>query len=265
MHELYLTGIFLFVLFLLLGTGVWIGLALLGRGLGRHDPVHQQPRGRRHDHHDLDGVLVMGAHRPAAVHLDGRDPVSHPPVRGHVPRPQPLAGELAGSPAAYQRRRLHGVRRGLGELGGHGGHDRQDVDPGAAPARLSGAADRRLARGRRHARPDDPAVADPDRLRRHDQRIDLQAVHRRRPARAGPGGPVHGLRHVLVAPARGPGAAGADHEPARQARAQSVPDSRGLPDPRRPGLDLSRDRDGDRGGRVRRDRRAAPGASPRAR
>jgi C4-dicarboxylate transporter, DctM subunit len=30
MHEFYLTGIFLFVLFLLLGTGVWIGLALLG-------------------------------------------------------------------------------------------------------------------------------------------------------------------------------------------------------------------------------------------
>jgi tripartite ATP-independent transporter DctM subunit len=30
MHELYLTGIFLFILFLLLGTGVWIGLALMG-------------------------------------------------------------------------------------------------------------------------------------------------------------------------------------------------------------------------------------------
>jgi C4-dicarboxylate transporter, DctM subunit len=30
MHELYLTGIFLFTLFLLLGTGVWVGLALLG-------------------------------------------------------------------------------------------------------------------------------------------------------------------------------------------------------------------------------------------
>jgi C4-dicarboxylate transporter, DctM subunit len=30
MHELYLTGIFLFVLFFLLGTGVWVGLALLG-------------------------------------------------------------------------------------------------------------------------------------------------------------------------------------------------------------------------------------------
>jgi C4-dicarboxylate transporter, DctM subunit len=30
MHEFYLTGIFLFVLFLLLGTGVWVGLALLG-------------------------------------------------------------------------------------------------------------------------------------------------------------------------------------------------------------------------------------------
>jgi tripartite ATP-independent transporter DctM subunit len=30
MHEFYLTGIFLLVLFLLLGSGVWIGLALLG-------------------------------------------------------------------------------------------------------------------------------------------------------------------------------------------------------------------------------------------
>jgi C4-dicarboxylate transporter, DctM subunit len=30
MDELYLTGIFLFVLFFLLGTGVWVGLALLG-------------------------------------------------------------------------------------------------------------------------------------------------------------------------------------------------------------------------------------------
>jgi len=30
MAEFYLTGIFLFILFLLLGTGVWIGLALLG-------------------------------------------------------------------------------------------------------------------------------------------------------------------------------------------------------------------------------------------
>ena len=30
MDEVYLTGIFLFVLFLLLGTGVWVGLALLG-------------------------------------------------------------------------------------------------------------------------------------------------------------------------------------------------------------------------------------------
>jgi C4-dicarboxylate transporter, DctM subunit len=30
MDQLYLTGVFLFILFLLLGTGVWIGLALLG-------------------------------------------------------------------------------------------------------------------------------------------------------------------------------------------------------------------------------------------
>ena len=30
MTELYATGIFLFVLFLLLGSSVWIGLALMG-------------------------------------------------------------------------------------------------------------------------------------------------------------------------------------------------------------------------------------------
>ena len=30
MEQIELTGIFLFVLFLLLGTGVWVGLALLG-------------------------------------------------------------------------------------------------------------------------------------------------------------------------------------------------------------------------------------------
>jgi hypothetical protein len=30
MENLELTGIFLFTLFLLLGTGVWVGLALLG-------------------------------------------------------------------------------------------------------------------------------------------------------------------------------------------------------------------------------------------
>ena len=30
MEHFYLTGIFLFVLFLFLGTGIWVGLALLG-------------------------------------------------------------------------------------------------------------------------------------------------------------------------------------------------------------------------------------------
>ena len=30
MADFYATGIFLFVLFLLLGSGVWVGLALLG-------------------------------------------------------------------------------------------------------------------------------------------------------------------------------------------------------------------------------------------
>ena len=208
MDELYLTGIFLFVLFLLLGTGVWVGPGAAGRRLGRHGAVHQ-PAGRRcHDHDDLDRVVVLGADRLAAVHLDGRDPVQDPAVGGHVQGPGALDGPAARPAAAHQHRRLHGVRGGVGQLGGNRHHGRQDVDPGAAPARLSRAADHRHAGRRRHARPDDPALAHPDRLRRHDQRIDRQAVHGRHRAGAGPGRPVHGLHRGLGDRAQGSGAAG---------------------------------------------------------
>ena len=45
MEELYLTGIFLFVLFLLLGTGVWVGLALLGVALVGMELFTSRPAG----------------------------------------------------------------------------------------------------------------------------------------------------------------------------------------------------------------------------
>ena len=45
MEEIYLTGIFLFVLFLLLGTGVWVGLALLGVALVGMELFTSRPAG----------------------------------------------------------------------------------------------------------------------------------------------------------------------------------------------------------------------------
>ena len=45
MEQLYLTGLFLFVLFLLLGMGVWIGLALLGVALVGMELFTSRPAG----------------------------------------------------------------------------------------------------------------------------------------------------------------------------------------------------------------------------
>ena len=47
MEQLYLTLIFLFVLFLLLGTGVWVGLALFGVAFVGLELFTSRPAGMR--------------------------------------------------------------------------------------------------------------------------------------------------------------------------------------------------------------------------
>ena len=262
MDELYLTGIFLFVLFLLLGTGVWIGLALLGVAWVGMTLFTNSPAG------DAMITTIWTASSSWALtalplfiwtgEILFRTRLSEDMFRGLSPWLANWPGRLlhtnvvgctvfaavSGSSAATVvtigkmsipelRRRGYPERMIVGSLAGAGTLGL--MIPPSLIMIVYGVTINELI-----------------------SKLFIAGVL----ARAGPGGPVHGLRHVLVAPARGPGAAGADHEPARQARAQSFPDSRGLPDPRRPGLDLSRDRDGDRGGRVRRDRRAATGLRP---
>ncbi len=62
-------------------------------------------------HHGLGFFPPPGRWRPAAVHLDGRDPVPYPPVGRNVPRPCPVAAMAAGAPAAGEHRRLRHLRR----------------------------------------------------------------------------------------------------------------------------------------------------------
>ena len=113
------------------------GVGLVGRRLCRYGALHESP-GRRHDDdYDLGNVVVLDAYRIAVVHLDGGDPLSHPPVRRHVPRTFTLDGAPAGRSHTYQYRRLHGLCRRVRIIGRDTDHGRQDVDPGIAPARLS--------------------------------------------------------------------------------------------------------------------------------
>jgi hypothetical protein len=139
-----LTGVFLFVLFLLLGSGVWVALALLGVAFVGMELFTDRPAGdamittiwtsrpaggRRHDHDDLDLVFKLDADRPAAVHLDGRNPVSNAAKRRHVPRLGAMGGETAWRAFAYQCYRLHNIRCRVGLVGRDADHGWQDVDP----------------------------------------------------------------------------------------------------------------------------------------
>ena len=65
-HDIF----FLIFLITLIGSFIWIGLALMG-GLGRDGDVHDPPCRRRNDHNEMDRGVVVDADRFTVVHLDG--------------------------------------------------------------------------------------------------------------------------------------------------------------------------------------------------
>ena len=158
------------------------------RRVDRHGALLVAAGGRRDGRDDLGRRVVVDAHRAAAVLLDGRDPVPHAAVRGHVPGPGALARASSGPPPAHEHHRLHDLRRRVGVVRRDLRDDRQDDAAGAEEPRLPGRHHDRHARGRRHARAADPAVDHHDRVRRVGERVDRAAVHRRDPARRPAGG-----------------------------------------------------------------------------
>ncbi len=146
MGELGAIAIFLFVLFLLLGTGVWVGLALLGVAWVGMELFTTRPVG------DAMATIVWTASSswtltalPLFIWMGEilyRTRLSEDMFRG----PLALDGAAAGRPDPHQHRGLHRLRRGLRLVGRDADHGRQDVDPRAARARLSRADDHRHAR-----------------------------------------------------------------------------------------------------------------------
>ena len=253
MNVVELSLVLMLLLFAILGSGVWIALALAVCGFRRG--ADQGRDAGRPGAGDLDvgGLQFLGSHRAADVHLDGRDPLPHQIVRRHVRGPRALGAETARPAAARERDRLRDLRRGVGFLGRHLRHHRPHRAARTAQARLRRENGDRHAGRLRHARPADPALDHHDRLRHRDRSIDRAAVHRRRHPRHHAGGPVHGLHRRLGA------AQQVAHAAARAARAvarahQGVApaDSGDAAHPRRHRLDLWRAGLGDRGGGGRR-------------
>ena len=182
-------------LFFLLGSGVWVGLALMGvayMGMIGHPAIRSSMSitiwtGRQ-----------AGRSPRSAVHMDGRNPVSHAALRGYVQGAGTLAVPSAGRIAAYECRWLHGVRGGVRLICGDADDSWQDVHPRAAQARLSRIHDYRHAGRRGDAGADDSAFADADRLRGDGEGEYHQPGHGRGSAGARAGFDVHALYRRVV-------------------------------------------------------------------
>ena len=137
MENAYIIVLFLFVLFLLLGTGVWVGLALIGVAWVGMELFTSRPVGGRDADNDMVRVVILDTCGTSAVHLDGRDPLSNAIIRRHVPRAGPVDGAPSGWVGAHQYRGLYGVCRRFRVFRRDIDHGRQDVDPGIAQTPVS--------------------------------------------------------------------------------------------------------------------------------
>ena len=162
-------------------ASAWIGMELFIVAPGR----------RRDGGHDLGLGVVVDADRAAALRLDGRDPVPHPAVRGHVQGPRAVARARARAACCTP---TSSAARIFAAVSGSSAATCATIGKMTLPelqrARLPRGHHDRLARRRRHAGPPDPAVDHHDRLRRRGRRVDRAAVHRRRHSRAPAGGAV---------------------------------------------------------------------------
>ena len=74
-----ISGLLLLLLVALLAGGVWIAIALMACGyVGMQFVGGRNLRGPGPRDHDLGQCRVLDARGPAALHLDGRDPLPNP-------------------------------------------------------------------------------------------------------------------------------------------------------------------------------------------
>ena len=96
MTEIYATGLFLFVLFALLGSSVWVGLALIGVAWVGMELFTSRPAGDAMITTIWTGASSWTFDSFALIYLDGRDSVPNASVRRYVPWSCPLMRNLPG-------------------------------------------------------------------------------------------------------------------------------------------------------------------------
>ncbi len=182
MNDLAITVLLIVALFLILGSGVWIGLTLSGVAWIGMQLFSSRPAG------DAMAVTIWGSSSswtltalPLFVWMGEilfRTRLSQDMFRGLAPWMQSLPGRL-----------LHVNVVGCAIFAAVSGISAATCAtigkmslPELNAARLPGRHRHRLAGRRRHAGAADPAVDHHDRLRRQRRRLDRAAVHRRRAA-----------------------------------------------------------------------------------
>ena len=137
MSDIAITGLLIAALFLILGSGVWIGLTLSGVAWIGMQLFSSRPAG------DAMAVTIWGSASswtltalPLFVWM-GEILFRTRLSPGHVPRPGAVDAGAARAAAARQRGRLRHLRRGVGLERGHLRHHRQDEPARAGAARLS--------------------------------------------------------------------------------------------------------------------------------
>ena len=135
----------------------------------------------------------------AAVHSDGRDPVSLAPVRGYVQGACTLAVPFARGSVARQYCRVRALCRLFRLVGGYRGDDREDVAPRTGGPELpQGQIDCDAGR-LRHLGLSDSTLDLAYRVRGLGGTIHCPIVHRRNCARSDVGRVVHGIHNTLGA------------------------------------------------------------------
>ena len=189
-------GAVLGVLALVLGAGVWVGLALYAPGLAglaifRDLPVEKL----------LAQLTWNATTTPELIALPlfilMAEILFHSRLSASLfTGPRTVDDAPAGAAAPRQRARLHHVRGDLGLVcRDHGDRGPHHAD-GAAAARLRPRSRDGLARGRRHAGLPHPAQHHPHHLRRAGGDLDPQALPRRHHSGAHAGAPLHDLARL---------------------------------------------------------------------
>ena len=193
MENLSIIILFLFVLFTLLGTGVWVGLALMGVAWVGMELVTTRPVGDVYADDDLGGVSSWTLTAlPLFIWMGEilyRTRLSEDMFQGSAPWMARLPGGLVHTNIVG----CTVFAAVSGSIRGDADHSRQDVDPGTPPPQISRTMIIGTLAGAATLGSDDPALADADRLWRHDQRKHHQTVLCGHLAGHRAGGDVYGL------------------------------------------------------------------------